>query len=129
MADCRVISGELCLWLQGRLLVADVGRGLLVALVVAERHRHLVHVHRPVQLLQRVLVGLLAHVATAVPALVLASSGAHVARKESAFVELASLVHTFLGGRVELDHHGGVHLGPGGVEGRGVQVVESRHPC
>lgn len=40
-------------------LVANVGRALLVALVVAECHRHLVHVQGPVQVVQRVLLKVL----------------------------------------------------------------------
>jgi hypothetical protein len=41
-------------------LVADVGRTLLVTLVVAEGHRHLMHVETPVQVVQRVLLKVVA---------------------------------------------------------------------
>jgi len=111
------------------LLSPDVRRRLLITLVVAEGHRHLVHVHRPVQLLQRILVRFLAHVAAASGLLVRRlASRAHVAREESAFVKLASLIHTLFGGRVELDHHRGVHLRARRVESGRIQVVECRHP-
>ena len=47
----------------------------------------------------------------------------HVARKQSAFVEVcpgARHANRLFSGRVELDHHGAIHLGP-------VHVVDTLH--
>ena len=56
MAYSGMVSRELGLRLKTPLLVPDVWWRLLEALVVAESHRHLMHVHRSVQLLHAHLI-------------------------------------------------------------------------
>ena len=54
---CPCLAQPVCLVVHAHVLVvANVRRGLLVALVVAESHRHLVHVERSVQVVEAVLL-------------------------------------------------------------------------
>lgn len=119
-------------------LVPDVGGALLVTLVVAEGHRHLVHVETPVQVVQGVLLKVVPIVWThvyvhlhlrvaRVPHQVVVVRGNHVVWQQRALVEITSLVHRLLCRGVEFNHHGRVHLGPVRVHGHYVHVVQRRH--
>lgn len=152
VSRCCLVQAVRLVMHAGVLIVPDVWRRLLVALVVAEGHGHLVHVEGPVQVVEAILLEVViqegtgpsstwpacaidvqVHFHVGVTAVVdsaqVSVTVGHVVRKERALVQVAPLVHALLCRRVELHHHGRVHLGAGGVQGHGVDVVEGRHAC
>ena len=104
-----MVGSKIGLWLKFPLLVPNVWRRLLVALVVAESHRHLVHIHRSVQLLQTGLVVFvvvlswlsfpvrISTIREGVLSLNLLT-WSYIVREKSALVQVGPLVNALLGG-------------------------------